>query len=29
VVGVTGLLTGGVGAIKFIYDKANQNWGRG
>jgi hypothetical protein len=28
VVGLAGLLTGGVGAIKFIYDKANQNWGR-
>ena len=28
-VGVAGLLTGSVGAIKFIYDKANQTWGRG
>ena len=28
-VGMAGLLTGSVGAIKFIYDKANQTWGRG
>lgn len=28
-VGVAGLFTGSVGAIKFIYDKANQTWGRG
>jgi hypothetical protein len=28
-VGVAGLVTGSVSAIKFIYDKANQTWGRG
>jgi hypothetical protein len=29
ILAVAGTVTGSVGAIKFIYDKANQGWGRG
>jgi hypothetical protein len=29
ILAAAGTVTGSVGAIKFIYDKANQGWGRG